>query len=379
MEEGKEASGVERRIKVDLNFEEPLIDHKINGKSWIVKMRIGDYMDMMSTDTNKYQRNLQSLSFYKKLIQDLLDDTTMPPISVVYPEKDIDFSVGLNPQKKFIILDGLQRTNCISTCLKMIEDGKSEGKFKKIEDFKNKKIYVEIWEELDLKYILYKMVVLNTGQKKMDYDHQLDILSESVENKLQESNVTYITKKEETKGIKKENAFKLSAITSGLVSFVNGAPIPGKKNAAEFLFERFNISMEGNEEKNALSVIFDDETYKYVEWVLKDFNTALQEKYGQHNPLVNYEVFMTSLFASLGYAYQRNPEQLHTKVEQLMGKFETSSDPLRIKVFDEIYSSFKTGIGTKRRKFIFETFKYYFVMSSADEFEWEQIKDDLGY
>ncbi|MDA1602059.1 hypothetical protein PDL10_16885 [Bacillus cereus] len=367
----------EKLIKVDLNFTEPLIDEKINGKSWLVKMTVGDYLRMSSTESNKYQRNLQNLSFYNKLIKDLLDDTVMPPISVVYPQKDIDFEKGLDPQKKFIILDGLQRTNSILECLEIIEKGNSNGKFKDITDFKEKKIYVEIWEKLDLKYILYKMVVLNTGQKKMDYEHQLDILSESVEEILKANNINYITKKQEVDQGKSEN-FKLSTITTGLVSFIIGKPSPGKKNAAEFLFERFNISIDGKEDENVLSVINDDTTYRYISWVLKDFDELLTEKYGKDNPLRKYEVFLISLFGSLGAAYTKNPERLERKIELLTEMFKIEKDPLRLEVFNSIYTSFKTGIGQKRRRFIYETFKLFLTLESSDRLEWEEIYDDIN-
>ena len=68
-------------------------------------MSIGNYLLMTGINANPYQRNMQGLTFYKKLVEDLLDDTTIPPISVIYPEIDIDFEEGLSTDKKFIILD----------------------------------------------------------------------------------------------------------------------------------------------------------------------------------------------------------------------------------------------------------------------------------
>lgn len=180
-------------VKVEEYFDTPLYDNKIKGVSWLVKMTIGRYLEMVGMTANPYQRTLQSLSFYRKLIEDLLDDTTMPPISVVYPERNINFKIGLQSDKKFIILDGLQRTNCILACLQIIESEKSKGKIQTVEDFKSKLVYVEIWEKLDLQNILYKMVVLNTGQKKMDYGHQLDILSDSLKIMLSEAEILFIT------------------------------------------------------------------------------------------------------------------------------------------------------------------------------------------
>ncbi len=370
---------LKKLVKVDVDRTEPLLDAKINGKSWIVKMNIGDYLEITSTESNKYQRNLQNLSFYRKLIQDLLDDTVMPPISVVYPGREINFDEGLDPEKKFIILDGLQRTNSILECIEIIKEGKSKGKFQTVEEFLDKKIYIELWEKLDLKYILYKMVVLNTGQKKMDYEHQLDILSESIEGILEDNNIDYLTRKEEIDGGKDPSQYKLSTITTGLVSFLIGKPSPGKKNAAEYLFERFNLSMEGDEDENALSLINDDYTYKYLTWVLKDLDGMITDKYGlSNNPLRKYDVYLISLLGSIGYAHGKNPKKLEEKIENLTALFEAEKDPLRLSVFNPIYSSFKTGIGQKRRRFIYETFKLYFTLSSSERLEWEEINDEIS-
>lgn len=369
----------ENKVYVESINSEPLLDKKINGKSRMVKMKIGDYLKITSITSNEYQRNIQSPTFYKKLRKDLLDDTVMPPISVVYPEKDIDLSNGLLIDKKFIILDGLQRTNSIMECIKTLEQHKSEGIIKDVETFENKEIYVEIWEELELKYILYKMVVLNTGQKKMDYEHQLDILSESVETILNEHNVKYITRKEELDKRSKDNdTFKLSAITTGLVSFISGKPSSGKKNAAEFLFERFNLSMEIDEEDVVLNLINNDETYKILTWVLTEFNERLNFCYGsEENPLRKYDVFLSSMMGSMGEVFTKNPEQFKNKFEDFKDLVNQQDDPLQIKAFEASYNAFKTGIGQKRRRFIYETFKLFFKMSSSDRLEWEQIKDEI--
>ena len=371
----------DKRVHVKLIDEEPLQDKKINGKSRIVKMKIGDYLKITSIHTNEYQRSIQSPSFYKKLRQDLLDDTVMPAISVVYPEKNLDLSKGLSIDKKFIILDGLQRTNSIMECIKLLEQGKSQGVIKDVDTFNNKEIYVEIWEELDLKYILYKMVVLNTGQKKMDYEHQLDILSESLEPMLNQNGIKYIKRKDEPNYTipVDEETYKLSNITTGLVSFISGKPSSGKKNAAEFLFDRFNLSIEVEDDKNTLNLIDNDETYEILLWVLTDFDKKLTEHYGiEKNPLRKYDVFLSSLLGGMGNVFSQKPEKFKMKFEQLKELMETSSDPLRIQAFEVSYNSFKTGIGQKRRRFIYETFKHFFNMSSSDRLEWELIQDEIS-
>ncbi|EKU42042.1 hypothetical protein C518_2996 [Lysinibacillus fusiformis ZB2] len=361
-----------RNIPVHSYFSSPIYDKKINCNSWMVQMSIGDYLSMVDFESNIYQRNLQNLSFYKKLIEDLLNDTTMPPISVVYPSSKLDLEAGLSPQNAFIVLDGLQRTNCLLECRERISKGKSKGSIQSLEEFNKKIIYIEIWENLDLPQILYKMVVLNTGQKKMDYAHQVDILSGSIQNKLEEMRIPFYTVKDKNNGEYNNDMFPLSTITQGVVSFINGAPIPNKKNAAEFLFERFNLDNEDNQ--NGLALITDNKTYEYIYWVLNDLNNLLNVKYGENNPLKKYDVFLIALLASIGFCMKKNPEMLSVKIKLLEQSFEKKHDPFSLNLFTQHYSEFKTSIGDKRRRFIYDTFRDYFQSPEYyDELEWETV------
>lgn len=372
------------KIKVSSKLDNPLTDKRINTNSWMTTMRIGDYLNLSDKDGNIYQRDLQRLSFYQKLIDDLLHDGIMPPISVVYTGDIKDIQDGfLEEESSFLILDGLQRTNCLQHCKKEIEGNNRNSIFNNVEEFLKKEIYVEIWGGMSLQNILYKMIVLNTGQKKMDYNHQLNILSDSVRSRLIEDEVPFISSKERKNGsvYKKDNALQLSTITEGLASFINGSPLQSKKNAAEFLFNRFDGSFEKN--KAGLDLVSDEKTYETLKWVLTDFNDALTEKYGSNNPMVKYDVFFISLLAALGKVYNLNLDEYSTKhydidkrKENLL-KLVTSngSDPLNLEDFEKFYGSFKTGIGARKRKFIFEAFKQYFMTDYTFNMEWGEAYD----
>lgn len=80
-------------------------------------MTVKDYLSIVSTEDNPYQRAVLKSSFYKKLIEDLLNDTTMPPISIVWTSNIFDLSKDITPTEKCLIIDGLQRTNCLNICI----------------------------------------------------------------------------------------------------------------------------------------------------------------------------------------------------------------------------------------------------------------------
>jgi hypothetical protein len=364
-------------IKVLEHMKSPLNDKKIDGKSLLTIMTVQDYLSMTDIENNPYQRNILGVKQYSKLVDDLLDDTVMPPISVVYDGVQEEITQGLDENKKFIILDGLQRTNCIMHCKNILEqtlEAKKNKKIKTVDEFLQKKIYVEIWGKLDLKTILYKMVVLNTGQKKMDYAHQLDILNNSLKMELTKQGIDIITVKEKKNGSHIEKSFELADVTEGLVSYINGIPISGKKNAAEFLFEKLNVGLNTGEDAYILDSIYNDSTYENLIWTLKNLMELLDEKYGSGNPLRKYNTFLSSFLASLGNAYKKSPENLEMKKAALVNLCRQEKDPFSILVFEEYYSKFKTGIGEKRRKFIFETFRDFFISKTEiNRLEWDAI------
>ncbi len=367
------------KIKITNYIKSPLLDKKVNANSWMTTMKISDYLDMAQLKGNPYQRELQNLSFYKKLIMDLLNDGVMPPISVVY-NNQIDKKFELDKNNKFKIIDGLQRTNCLLAILDKFDllSGQNNSVIKNPQEFLDKEIYVEIWENIDLKSILYKMVVLNTGQKKMDYSHQLDILSESLETILKQHNIEYLTMLEKNNDRNKKEKFLLSDITTSLVSYINRAPISGKKNAAEFLFNKLNI--EDDIEKD-MQLIDNDETYSHIIWVLKDFSDQLDIKYTKtNNPLKKYDVFLVSLMAALGHVSQKaqfNKDiyiTLNEKINFLQNDI-LDNDILRIEEYLKYSSTFTSGIGEKKKKLIYEVFMDFFLTTTirASSLEWGNV------
>ena len=144
----------------------------------------------------------------------------------------------------------------------------------------------------------------------------------------------------------------------------------------EEFFERLNVGINTGEDWSILELIYSEETYDNLIWVLKDFNKLLDEKYDVDNPLKKYNVFLISFLASIGFAYKKNPVNFKLKKKELEKLCREENDPLRIDVFTVYYNKFKTGIGEKRRKFVYEVFRDYFISKSDfNRLEWEDTYD----
>ena len=376
-------------IKIDKLIETPLYDKRVNSNCYYVQIKIKDYLNIVDLEANIYQRSLLKSKLYKKLIEDILEGAVFPTISVVYPSI-ININDGLNTECKLQILDGLQRTNCLIICKGILngeftEFDKSKLKilYKNEEEFLNRLITLELWEQLSLQSVLYKIVVLNTGQRRMDTKHQLDILMYSLQKTLIADGIDVIRQKEkEEQQIEfaetyKENKYPLSDIAESLVSYIAKSPTYTSQTAADYLFENLNLSEK--EFDNVLDVIEKEQTYKDLIWVLKDLGNEILKKYNE-NVLIKYGIFLIGLMAALGFArVKREKELVDKKLELLLERFTKSDDPLSLSEFEEFYRKFTSGIGAKRRKLIYTTFKNYLSSKIDDELYWkEAFKEIMG-
>lgn len=358
---------------------EPIFDGLVKKNVYVVQLKIRDYLQLIDLKENPYQRNVLDYEVYHKLIRDILTGAIFPPISVVYASK-IDLKKGLEGETKLMILDGLQRTNCLFVCKEIIE-GKitfdSPSVYKNVEEFLDRTITLEIWENLDLRAVLYKIIVLNTGQKRMDTKHQLDIMISSLKEFLKKNEIKFIEIKEKiadeipSKELQESSTFPLYIIAEGIVAYINRYPQFTQKSSTEFLFEK--LDLEPGSYKEGIKIIEDEDTYSDLVWVLKDFSDLFLKKY-KYNIFIKYPLFFSGFMAAMGYVKTEfGKEQLDKKKEVLilLTKKE-ENDPLDIMSYLRYYKEFISGIGAKRRRLVFTVLKNFFSSPITNKLDWYQ-------
>jgi hypothetical protein len=369
------------------SIQEPLNDERVKSRCFYIQLKIKDYLSMIDLEANPYQRNLLKVKLYRKLINDILEGALFPTISVVYPNQ-VNLETGFNTDFKFQILDGLQRTNCLMLCKDIITKEIDEKlfpqnkiKYKNLEDFLNRYITLEVWEDLKLPAILYKIVVLNTGQRRMDTRHQLDILMSSLNNTLIAQGIEIMKVKDKESGglgsseLYESNIYPLSDIAESLVSYLNGVPSYSPQTAADYLFGLINLGE--TEFDNLLKAVERPDTYSDLIWVLKDFGTKIYDKY-KENIMIKYGIFLNGVMAALGWAREnQDSENIIQKQKLLLQSFDSDPDPLNIKSFEEYYKKFTTGIGVKRRKLVYHAFRNLFSMASAKNLSWKEAYTEI--
>ena len=139
-----------------------------------------DYLDFVGAEFDRFeiQRKRENPKKYTRLKDDIFKGALLPGITLaIAPSKVENFipyylskqsdklEEVLNESKDIYILDGLQRSY-------IIKDLKAEGA-----TFNNEqKILLEIWLEKEIKHLIYRLIVLNSGQKQMSMRHQVELL-----------------------------------------------------------------------------------------------------------------------------------------------------------------------------------------------------------
>ncbi len=168
-----------------------LKDERVNCYSIMTQLSISEYLDFIKSvyeSGGGIERQREALKtstaihIRKRMIKDLASGTVLPPVVLgVVVENEVfnkldhldekSFLTAINkvPKENISIIDGMQRTTAITEA---IEDSR--------EDLKNRKMRVEYWVALTTNSLIYRMLVLNTGQVPWNLRRQLETVFRSI-------------------------------------------------------------------------------------------------------------------------------------------------------------------------------------------------------
>ncbi len=166
-----------------------LKDDRVNCISVLINISIHDYLGLINKayverggieGQRDALKSSTAIRIRERLIKDLTIGAVIPPVVVgviVEPEK-IEQIENISEQEfrelvsqivpdNVSIIDGMQRTTAL---IKAIEDGASS----------DRNIRVEFWISLDTKSLIYRMLVLNSGQVPWDLRRQIEVVFSSM-------------------------------------------------------------------------------------------------------------------------------------------------------------------------------------------------------
>lgn len=167
---------------MDFKFLDYNEDKVINSPYITIKVSYKEALKYLHPLINRleFQRNTLKQEYYERLKSDIIDGCIMPPITIAFDDGELFNDINQDNAEQLIskhisnafILDGIQRLNTI------FEASKNEG-------FDNNNyLYASIIISDSMNKLLYRMIILNNGQKPMSARHQIEILVGKITDKL---------------------------------------------------------------------------------------------------------------------------------------------------------------------------------------------------
>lgn len=224
------------------------VDKVISSLYITVKMDYSFALENLPQLVNQleFQRNTLSKDFYSRLKEDIVKGAIMPSITIAYNDEKMlsvmnsysSENYSVNPEylehfklsdleldklktkdifeiilKEHIsnafILDGIQRINTLNSIEREVLE-------------LNTPLYANVIVSNSMNKLLYRMIILNNGQRPMSARHQVEILLGRILDKEINNNNLIVSEKESVRGSKKKKISK-DALIKGYLAFSAGS------------------------------------------------------------------------------------------------------------------------------------------------------------
>lgn len=331
-----------------------------------------EYLSIIGKNFSEFaiQRKRENHKAYRRLKADIIDGALLPTITLSVKHHLVEEVLSLTDDESAFfsricssecidILDGLQRSYILNDIAEdhiAFKDGQQ--------------LLLEFWFESDLSKLIYRMIVLNSGQKAMSTRHQIELLFMSLKEtiEIEVSGIEIITERD-AKRRTQPNRYSLNNIASAYQSFVSKSHETDRENMiAQKLIDEdsFDSSEDELGEKFRLFISY----YK----IFKEIDSAAWAKYSASNiPEINdfydwlgSENTMLSLFSAIAQYIELNRQ---TRIESALTKLleycrnPDIEDPLGLATYSAVKSGLnprKSNIGFATRKLIHNSFKEFF-------------------
>jgi hypothetical protein len=363
------------------------------------KMPMATYLQVVGDDFENFsiQRRRETHKAYQRLKSDLREGALLPAISLAAKPDGVPdlievltqceasqnwaaLEARLSDGGAVDILDGLQRTY-------IMRDIAQEG-----QGFVDgQEVLAEFWLEGDLKNLIYRIIVLNAGQKPMSMRHQIELLFMSLKSHLENEidGLEIYTERDNTRR-RRSKKFSLALIASGYHAFLSASAELKKDNIVASQMLESNALDASKEELGDSFDHFVTYLRKLTEIDAEIFRVYGGVAAGDDDDLANGpstpnwaadENVFVSFFAAI--AQFSKVDERRERVDQSLDKMNADlaaanvgDDPVRLADFDRLKAGAnprKSNVGVATRRLISNGFKEYFRESGALSFDqcWE--------
>lgn len=374
-----------------MEFLSVIRDERINASSVLVAMTYSEYERLVSGAERNLdiQRGIvRGFKPYERLREDLAKGCLIPaPVLAAKedclppaddPEAFIEALSVISPEDIYIV-DGLQRTNAIQQVIRSFEDEEEK------EEFLSRVLRVEIWPDISLSALTYRMILLNAGQKPMSLKHQLEVVSSALCDNLTSKfdRTISIYREKDTARRSAAGEYQFSIIAAAFQAFIQKSPHIDVRNeviaelsqidALEVYGKSVNTDDDSEDPTNAF-VEYMRFLLKFDQYIVDIYPTKRGEVCPSGITLLTRETFHLGLAAAYAWCKDWNRKYL-VKAEKslwalLEGAEPDKDDPLALERLEKITSGFKRkdNVGEQTRNTIFRGFQEYFRSEGVTDF-----------
>jgi hypothetical protein len=353
------------------------IDQRTHTRVVYAQMTVDEYLDLVGPNFDEFsiQRRREKHRGYARLKSDAEAGALLPSITLAYDPMvvaplqrlfDVDDRASLmdslqGGRGKVNILDGLQRTYIL------YEIRNSGALFKA-----GQTLLVEFWLEDDHRNLIYRIIVLNAGQKPMSMRHQIEVLFATFKPHL-EAEIPQLTLLTERDGARRVRSRKygLDRVATSYQAFLlKGSEVQKENVVAQRIAEEDVLSAD-EDSLNKTFLEFKKTLKDYAELddgICRVYDGSEGAKGPKGLDWFGGENVMVGFFAAVA-DFTSKPERADRaasaieSLKRLLHQSNVGDDPLGLETLDQIIKGFNTkkvNVGFATRKLLFNAFKEFF-------------------
>lgn len=355
-------------------------DFRTNTPVVYARVPIGEYLSLIGDDFEDFaiQRRREKHKAYDRMKNDLAGGALLPSIALavrpeVVPELTALLSdksssgqdqlrAALSRPGQANILDGLQRTYVLS-------DLQNEG----VNFHPDQSLMVEFWLEANISHLVYRIIVLNAGQKPMSMRHQVELLFSTIKQKIQERipNLEIYSERDQTRR-RRPRKFALDRLALAYKCYLTQTPEIQRENVvAQQLLEADILDSDEAEIYRkfelflsylAIYADLDDQVCRVYDIENEELGIPTGANWFGSENVIN------AFFAAISQ-YASNPDRearlgiALTALKDKVSSATPNSDPLDLAQLQRVISGLpirKVNIGFATRKLLTNGFKEFF-------------------
>lgn len=335
---------------------------------------INSYLDLVGSGFDEFeiQRRRVHHKAYERMKADIIDGTLLPPITLAVKKDHISRYLSnlsneaelekiLSTPHQVNILDGLQRTHILS-------DIREQGH----ELRPNQTLLLEFWLESNVNNLIYRIIVLNSGQKPMSMRHQIELLFSATKESLREMipNIEIFTERDEARRTRAEK-FSLERLAISYYAYITKSTEINKENLIAQKILEDKILEEGEEalgEKFSKFVRYLGDFCRLDREVFRIYPSDTSTWFGSENFMIAFFAAVSSF--STDESKEGRVEEAINKLYNSLAAASAGEDILGYDQYMSVVQGFpsrKTNVGYATRRLLLNVFKEFFRERGDEE------------